>query len=290
MLRDCARRGATEGSSEARSSHKTPAGGRAPQTTANCHTLLRWLTRRRSVCRRSTKMKLRLGGILGCAVFGALYLTRPELFHTPTDPPSHLIDGIPDSVRIKPVQGGERPARDPPPTAEVAVRRPPPPPAEPVYKEQVSAPKDYRDAVCPAFVARIRTEVPTLPNTSVVFCFCNEPRSSLYHSIHSVIDRTPRHILHEIILVDDGSSAPHLAKPLEDYVATLPVPVHIVRQGGRTGLMKARVAGARRASGVTLTFLDSHIDCSTDWAEPLMWVTSQDLYFLSLQSQRILFV
>jgi glycosyltransferase involved in cell wall biosynthesis len=80
-----------------------------------------------------------------------------------------------------------------------------------------------------------------------------------------------RHLLHEIILVDDGSTAPHLQQPLEDYVATLPVPVHIVRQGGRTGLMKARVAGARRASGVTLTFLDSHIDCSVDWLEPLMY-------------------
>ena len=56
------------------------------------------------------------------------------------------------------------------------------------------------------------------------------------------------------------------------YVAKLPVTVHIVRQGGRTGLMKARVAGARKATGETLTFLDSHIDCSKNWLEPLMYV------------------
>lgn len=31
--------------------------------------------------------------------------------------------------------------------------------------------------------------------------------------------------------------------PLEDFVKTLPVPVKIVRQGYRSGLMRARVAG-----------------------------------------------
>jgi hypothetical protein len=58
-----------------------------------------------------------------------------------------------------------------------------------------------------------------LPNTSVVFCFCNEPALSLHNSMYSVIDRSPPHLLHEIILVDDGSDAPHLQAPLE--VATV---------------------------------------------------------------------
>lgn len=101
---------------------------------------------------------------------------------------------------------------------EVEVRHTPPPPSPPPYVEHVEAPPDFRDPVCPAFVDRIRGSGAVLPNTSVIFCFCNEPRSSLYHSIHSVIDRSPQHLLHEIILVDDGSDAPHLQQPLEDYV------------------------------------------------------------------------
>jgi hypothetical protein len=39
----------------------------------------------------------------------------------------------------------------------------------------------------------------------VIFTFCNEPFESLYHSIHSVLERSPRHLLKEIVLVDDGS-------------------------------------------------------------------------------------
>lgn len=76
--------------------------------------------------------------------------------------------------------------------------------------------------------------------------------------------------------MDDGSDAPHLMKKLEDHVATLPVPVTIVRQGSRTGLMRARVAGARRATAETLTFLDSHIDCQEGWLEPLMARIGED--------------
>eukprot|EP00037_Helgoeca_nana_P014166 m.132050 g.132050 ORF g.132050 m.132050 type:complete len:462 (-) comp22426_c0_seq38:1411-2796(-) len=114
-----------------------------------------------------------------------------------------------------------------------------------------------------------------LPNTSVVFCFCNEPALSLHNSMYSVIDRSPPHLLHEIILVDDGSDAPHLQAPLEEFIKRLPVTVKIVRQGYRSGLMRARVAGAKVATGDTLTFLDSHISCSVGWLEPLMYRISQ---------------
>ena len=75
---------------------------------------------------------------------------------------------------------------------------------KPAYIPQIPEPPDFRDKVCPAFVQKIKGKVTTdkikLPNTSVIFCFCNEPSSSLYHSIHSVIERSPPELLHEIIL------------------------------------------------------------------------------------------
>ncbi|KAI4564280.1 hypothetical protein MJT46_010078, partial [Ovis ammon polii x Ovis aries] len=46
----------------------------------------------------------------------------------------------------------------------------------------------------------------SLPEVSIVFIFVNEALSVLLRSIHSAIERTPPHLLKEIILVDDYSS------------------------------------------------------------------------------------
>lgn len=39
----------------------------------------------------------------------------------------------------------------------------------------------------------------------MVICFFNEAFSALLRTVHSVLDRTPAYLLHEIILVDDHS-------------------------------------------------------------------------------------
>ena len=62
-----------------------------------------------------------------------------------------------------------------------------------------------------------RLGLPLKP-TAVVFCFVNEEWFALLRSVHSVIDGSPPELLKEIILVDDGSDAEWLQKPLEDYI------------------------------------------------------------------------
>jgi polypeptide N-acetylgalactosaminyltransferase len=52
--------------------------------------------------------------------------------------------------------------------------------------------------------------------------------------------RSPRELLEEIILVDDASEQEHLGTKLEEYAATLEVPVHVFRTGKRSGLIRAR--------------------------------------------------
>lgn len=52
---------------------------------------------------------------------------------------------------------------------------------------------------------RDRTYPQDLPQASVVICFFNEAFSALLRTVHSVLDRTPPFLLHEIILVDDNS-------------------------------------------------------------------------------------
>ncbi|KAF6017035.1 hypothetical protein EB796_024656 [Bugula neritina] len=100
-----------------------------------------------------------------------------------------------------------------------------------------------------------------LPDTSVILCFHNEAWSVLLRSVHSIIDRSDPKLLKEIILVDDFSDKPHLGEKLKKYMDDLKI-VTIVRMSQREGLIRARLAGARAASGTVLTFLDSHIECT----------------------------
>lgn len=56
-----------------------------------------------------------------------------------------------------------------------------------------------------------------MPTASVVFIFKNERWSPVLRSVYSVIHRSPRHLLKEVILVDDQSELEELKKPLDDY-------------------------------------------------------------------------
>ncbi|XP_072300465.1 polypeptide N-acetylgalactosaminyltransferase 5 [Eucyclogobius newberryi] len=108
-----------------------------------------------------------------------------------------------------------------------------------------------------------------LPTTSVIFCFVDEVWSTLLRSVHSVLNRSPPHLLKEVILVDDCSTRDYLNEQLDDYMAQIPK-VKIVRLKERQGLIRARMAGAAVATGEVLTFLDSHIECNVGWLEPLL--------------------
>ncbi|XP_059053375.1 putative polypeptide N-acetylgalactosaminyltransferase 9 isoform X2 [Achroia grisella] len=108
-----------------------------------------------------------------------------------------------------------------------------------------------------------------LPQTSVVICFHNEAWSVLLRTVHSVLDRSPPHLIKEIVLVDDFSDMPHLMQQLDDYMSSLPK-VRIVRAPRREGLIRARLLGARYVTAPVLTYLDSHCECTEGWLEPLL--------------------
>ncbi|KAL4608974.1 polypeptide N-acetylgalactosaminyltransferase 13-like isoform X4 [Arapaima gigas] len=115
-----------------------------------------------------------------------------------------------------------------------------------------------------------------LPNTSIVIVFHNEAWSTLLRTVHSAISRSPRHLLLEILLVDDASERDFLKEKLERYVRTLEVPVRILRMEKRSGLIRARLRGAAATRGQVITFLDAHCECTTGWLEPLLARVKED--------------
>ncbi|PKK28653.1 polypeptide N-acetylgalactosaminyltransferase 5 [Columba livia] len=108
-----------------------------------------------------------------------------------------------------------------------------------------------------------------LPTTSIIMCFVDEVWSTLLRSVHSVLSRSPPHLIEELILVDDFSTKEYLKEKLAQYMLRFPK-VKILRLKKRHGLIRARLAGAEIAKGAVLTFLDSHVECNVGWLEPLL--------------------
>ncbi|ELT88186.1 hypothetical protein CAPTEDRAFT_64353, partial [Capitella teleta] len=114
-----------------------------------------------------------------------------------------------------------------------------------------------------------------MPDTSVIIIFRNEAWSTLLRTVFSILDRSPPHLLREIILVDDFSDAKHLKHKLEGFIARQPK-LKLIRSPNRVGLIKARLLGAADAEGQVLTFLDSHCECTPGWLEPLLYRIGQN--------------
>ncbi|MEJ1278158.1 polypeptide N-acetylgalactosaminyltransferase 5 [Cricetulus griseus] len=108
----------------------------------------------------------------------------------------------------------------------------------------------------------------------------DEVWSALLRSVHSILNRSPPHLIKEILLVDDFSTKgkktdlgysceDYLKDNLDKYMSQFPK-VRILRLKERHGLIRARLAGAQNATGDVLTFLDSHVECNVGWLEPLL--------------------
>ncbi|PNF21012.1 putative polypeptide N-acetylgalactosaminyltransferase 10 [Cryptotermes secundus] len=115
-----------------------------------------------------------------------------------------------------------------------------------------------------------------LPTVSVIVPFHNEHWSTLLRTAMSVINRSPSHLLKEIILVDDFSSKEHCKKPLDDYVRKNLPKVQVIHLPERSGLIRARLAGATKATAEVLVFLDSHTEANVNWLPPLLEPIAKD--------------
>ncbi|KAK1888375.1 putative polypeptide N-acetylgalactosaminyltransferase 8 [Dissostichus eleginoides] len=114
-----------------------------------------------------------------------------------------------------------------------------------------------------------------LPSIGVVLIYLNEGLSILKRALRSIIDRTPKNLLKEIILVDDNSSNEDLKGDFDVYVKSLEqqnpgLRFTRVRHNEQRGLSYARASGWRAATADVVAILDAHIEVHEMWAEPLL--------------------
>jgi polypeptide N-acetylgalactosaminyltransferase len=89
--------------------------------------------------------------------------------------------------------------------------------------------------------------------------------------LHSIYNRTPPELLHEIILTNDNSTNSDLFAPLESYVHEhFGGKVKLFVNTERKGLILTRMEGAMRASGDVIVFFDSHMEVNVNWLPPLI--------------------
>ncbi|XP_018558997.1 probable polypeptide N-acetylgalactosaminyltransferase 8 isoform X1 [Lates calcarifer] len=113
-----------------------------------------------------------------------------------------------------------------------------------------------------------------LPTISVVLIYVDEALSVIKRAIRSIITHTPKHLLREIILVDDCSTYNDLGKPLQDYIDQIhkerPGLIVKVRHTRQMGLSQSRISGWERATADVVAILDAHIEATEGWSEPLL--------------------
>uniref|UniRef100_A0A2M3YXF5 Polypeptide N-acetylgalactosaminyltransferase n=1 Tax=Anopheles braziliensis TaxID=58242 RepID=A0A2M3YXF5_9DIPT len=114
-----------------------------------------------------------------------------------------------------------------------------------------------------------------LPPTSIVIVFYNEAWSVLVRTVHSILDRSPANLIHEIVLVDDYSYLPNLKTQLQEYFARYEK-VRILRAPKRLGLIRARMFGAQNTTSDLITFLDAHVEVTVGWLEALLDVVAHN--------------
>mmetsp|Transcript_72514 Transcript_72514/g.172898 ORF Transcript_72514/g.172898 Transcript_72514/m.172898 type:complete len:761 (+) Transcript_72514:90-2372(+) len=136
---------------------------------------------------------------------------------------------------------------------------PPPPPARPVIP-------DYPPPIGPeGFVVDAGPELLRWkPKTFSVVLPCAEEREFAYKTVESIHKMTPSEVLHEIVVVDDGSNPPlsetHLTPEIQQKFK-----VKIFRHEQTVGLIGAKKTGGDGATGDILVFLDCHVAPQKDW-------------------------
>lgn len=61
-----------------------------------------------------------------------------------------------------------------------------------------------------------------------------------------------------------------LKEKLDDYLTKHLPKVKVIRLKSRSGLITARLAGAKQATADVLIFLDSHTEANVNWLPPLL--------------------
>ena len=71
----------------------------------------------------------------------------------------------------------------------------------------------------------------------------------------SILEKSPKHLIKEIILIDDNNEDPTIGSDLSQIEKVI-----VIRNEKREGLIRGRIKGIKAASGEVVMILDSHCE------------------------------
>uniref|UniRef100_A0A7S4SFD9 Polypeptide N-acetylgalactosaminyltransferase n=1 Tax=Alexandrium monilatum TaxID=311494 RepID=A0A7S4SFD9_9DINO len=113
------------------------------------------------------------------------------------------------------------------------------------------------------------------PRTISVVLPCAEEREYAVKTVRSVFEGTPKDVLHEIVVVDDGSEPPlsstHLTPEVQRQYR-----VKMKRHAQTVGLIGAKQTGGDAATGDIVVFFDCHVAPQPGWHEDFLRLISEN--------------
>ena len=126
------------------------------------------------------------------------------------------------------------------------------------------ASKPLRDIKCLELLDKMHNV-----SVTVIISYKNELLFLLYRTLTTIVERTPSNLLLEIILIDDGSDTDD-SEEISEYCSVVGIPVRMMRNDVSVGIANSRYKGIRAAAGYVIVILDSHMEVSDTWLEPLL--------------------
>ena len=132
-----------------------------------------------------------------------------------------------------------------------------------------------------------------LPTVSVIITVQDEVPGWLTTTVQSVLARTPPHLLQDVIVVDDNgneNSNNDTAFMKLELAALRRLPsVQVIQNDERQGCAKARLIGAKTATGDVLYFTDSHIEMiSSTWYQHLVLPILENPRTMAIQAIEVI--
>ncbi|XP_017112455.1 putative polypeptide N-acetylgalactosaminyltransferase 12 [Drosophila elegans] len=138
---------------------------------------------------------------------------------------------------------------------------------------------DFRDPRCLNF--SYDEDSDGMRPASIILIYRNEQLVVLLRTLHSLVDRTPKHLYAELILVDDHSDTDFWNEPLsvtffDTYVRRYIHPAaRILHMQKPVGLIKARILACNEAKADNLVFVDAQVEFTKGWLSPLLSTISE---------------